>query len=92
VPEKTKVLAVCDGVIKNIGESDTLGNYIIYELDDSYEIIYGHLKKILVKENSHVKKNQVIALSGNTGLTTGPHLHYSIKYKHNFIDPINFIK
>lgn len=46
-----------------------------------YYIYYGHLSKILIEEGSHIKKGQEIALSGNTGRTTGPHLHIGVRIK-----------
>lgn len=46
-----------------------------------YYIFYGHLSKILIEEGSHIKKGQEIALSGNTGRTTGPHLHLGVRQK-----------
>jgi len=91
VPEKTEIKAVADGVIQTATSSKTFGNFIIQKTDNNYEIAYGHLNKILVKQNARVKKNQIIALSGQTGLATGPHLHFGIKYQDKFLDPIKFL-
>jgi murein DD-endopeptidase MepM/ murein hydrolase activator NlpD len=91
IPENTEVCAVADALVKHVGTSETLGNYIIYDIDDLYQVTYGHLKEILVKPNEEIKQKQIIALSGKTGFATGPHLHYSLKYKKKFIDPMNFI-
>lgn len=53
--------------------------------------MYAHLKKIYVKEKQEIKQKQKIALSGNTGTTTGPHLHYSIWYEGELIDPMGCV-
>lgn len=54
--------------------------------------VYGHLSKLLVKEGDLVKRGQVIALSGNTGRTSGPHLHWGIKIHNNYIDGNSLVK
>ncbi len=54
--------------------------------------VYGHLSKLLVKEGDMVKRGQVIALSGNTGRTSGPHLHWGIKIHGDYIDGNSLIK
>lgn len=53
--------------------------------------MYAHLKKINVKEGSKIKKGNIIALSGNTGYSTAPHLHYSIFKNDNLINPIKLV-
>lgn len=49
------------------------------------------MKEILVKEKENIKQNQVIGLVGHTGFASGPHLHYTIKYKNKLINPIGFV-
>lgn len=74
-----------------MGKSSGFGNFIVYKTDKGYQISCAHLKKVLVKKNSKIKQNQVIALSGKTGMATGPHLHFSIRLENNLLDPINFV-
>ena len=61
-----------------------------YETADGYEVMYAHLSQVLVKEGEKVRQGQWIARSGNTGLSTGPHLHYSVWKDGAFIDPLAF--
>ena len=53
--------------------------------------MYGHLAKSLVKEGQRVKRGDVVALVGSTGLSTGPHLHYMVKKNGQALDPTKFI-
>ena len=52
--------------------------------------MYAHMEKILVKKGQKVKRGDVIGYLGNTGLSTGPHLHYEVRKNDKPIDPINF--
>lgn len=69
------------------------GFYIVIRHTNGVETLYGHLSRFLVKSNEIVRSGQPIALSGNTGRSTGPHLHYEIRYMGRALDPekmINF--
>ena len=87
----TPIAAVADGVVTKSGWSDTYGNYIEFITGDGYEIKYAHLSKCLVKNGDTVMQGQIIAESGNTGLATGPHLHYSISDSVGYIDPSFYV-
>lgn len=89
--EGTKILAVSDGTVENVGNSSGFGNFIVYKTDEGYQIKCAHLKKIFVTKNERLKQNQVIALSGKSGMVTGPHLHFSIRFESELVDPINFV-
>ncbi|MEM1328792.1 MAG: TonB family protein, partial [Bacteroidota bacterium] len=81
VPLNTAVVATADGVLKTAVVSDEgFGNHIILEHADGYSTLYAHLGDLKIgKGDQKIKQGQVIALSGNTGLSTGPHLHYEIR-------------
>lgn len=88
VPTGTPVLAVGDGEVIISKYSKIAGNYI--EIKHNYQCItrYMHLKKILVKPGQKVKKGDQIALSGNTGRSTGPHLHFEIWINRRPVNPL----
>ena len=91
VAENTDALAVKSGVVTDVRTSQTLGNVVEYETKDGYTIMYAHLNEILVKEGQAVQQGQVIAKTGNTGLSTGPHIHYSIWRGDMLINPMQFV-
>lgn len=89
MPQGTPVLAASKGIIVKAEFNKTAGFYISLKNKNYYTTRYMHLKKILVKVGQKIKKGQKIGLSGNTGRTTGPHLHYEIWIDNHAINPIN---
>jgi murein DD-endopeptidase MepM/ murein hydrolase activator NlpD len=79
------------GRVVTVAFDSKMGNMV--KLDHGYgiETIYGHLAKPLVKEGQRVKRGDVVALVGSTGLSTGPHLHYMVKKNGQSLDPTKFI-
>ena len=75
-PIGTKVLAPGDGVVSLVINHRYAGKYIVIDYGSKYRTRFLHLSKALVKKGQQVTRGQVIALTGNTGRTTGPHLHY----------------
>lgn len=63
------------------------GFYVVVRHDNGMETVYGHLSRFLVKQNQHVRSGQPIALSGNTGRSTGPHLHFETRFMGMAINP-----
>jgi murein DD-endopeptidase MepM/ murein hydrolase activator NlpD len=90
-PIGTPVKAPADGIVLKIGEDRLLGLTLTLAHGSKYETYYGHLKEILVKEGQVVKKGDIIALSGNSGISTGPHLHYEIRYLGKNVNPENYL-
>ena len=78
VPVGTDVLAVADGKIENASWGKSYGTALVQKLDSGW-FIYAHLSATLVKPGDKVKAGQVIAKSGNTGNSTGPHLHAELR-------------
>lgn len=91
VPENTEVVSCGSGKIVKAGYNRTNGNFIIIDHGNKYKSYYGHLSQLLVKKNDEVKKGQAIGLSGNTGMSTGPHLHFQITLDGKTIDPLTII-
>ncbi|HSE57870.1 MAG TPA: M23 family metallopeptidase [Nitrospiraceae bacterium] len=85
------IQAPAAGRVTMTGHDAKMGNVV--RLDHGYgvETVYGHLAKALVKEGQRVKRGDVIALVGSTGLSTGPHLHYMVKVNGQAIDPNKYI-
>ena len=77
-PVGTQVVAPSDGIVTKVSYSRSTGYYLSIRHRGAYSTVYMHLSKILVKQGQRVKMGSVIARSGNTGLSTGPHLHYEL--------------
>lgn len=75
----TPVIAPADGIVDKTGYSRSSGYYVVLRHRGAYSTVYMHLSKILVKQGQRVKMGGRIAKSGNTGLSTGPHLHYELR-------------
>ncbi|RAZ51464.1 peptidoglycan DD-metalloendopeptidase family protein [Campylobacter hyointestinalis] len=90
----TPIYAPADGVIEFAGYNNSgFGYLVIIEHNFGFKTRFAHMsRKDVVKEGDFVKKGDLIGYSGNTGLSTGPHLHYEIRFIQRPLDPINFIK
>ena len=84
----TPVLATADGIVDFALFDSTYGNMVIIKHNDSTSTIYGHNDTLLVEIGEAVSAGSRIALSGNTGKSTAPHLHYEIRIKNNPINPL----
>jgi murein DD-endopeptidase MepM/ murein hydrolase activator NlpD len=87
----TKVFSPADGVVIYAGNKKYYGNFLHIRHGLGFSTAYGHLNHISVRNGEYVKKGDLIALSGNSGRSTGPHLHYEIRYLGKWIDPIYFL-
>ena len=85
----TPILAPADGVVDTARYSKSAGYYIVLRHRGSYSTVYMHLSKLNVKPGQRVKIGSVIARSGNTGLSTGPHLHYELRINNK---PVNAMR
>lgn len=91
VPEGTAVFATADGVVKSLSEKNsTHGKAITIDHGNGYETSYSHLLDIRVKKGSQVKRGDIIASSGNSGLSFVPHLHYEVIYRDTRVDPVHY--
>lgn len=90
VSEGTNVYACEDGKVITATNSKTAGNWVVIDHGNGYVSKYMHNSKLEVSAGDTVKKGQIIAKSGNTGNSTGPHVHFQIEYNKKAVDPMNF--
>jgi LysM repeat protein len=89
-PVGTPILAAAAGeiiVARQGGWNGGYGNYIVISHDNGTQTVYGHLSHVLVSDGQRVVQGQVIGLSGNTGNSTGPHLHFEVRGAKNPLGP-----
>lgn len=90
-PEGTPVKPVLSGKIVYSGYNGGYGNCVIVEHENGIQTIYAHNSKNLVKAGDTVTRETVIALSGSTGRTTGPHLHFEVRHNGKAVNPLAMI-
>ncbi len=86
------IRATADGVVYRVGYQRGLGRYVKIKHKHGYLTVYGHLRKYIVKRGERVHKGDIIGYLGNTGRSTGPHLHYEIRYWGRPLNPLKFIR
>jgi murein DD-endopeptidase MepM/ murein hydrolase activator NlpD len=89
----TPIYATADGAVEYSGfhKKSGYGNLIIINHNFGFKSYYGHLNKNKVRSGRLVKKGQLIGYSGNTGISTGPHLHYEVRYLFKPLNPVRFL-
>lgn len=91
VPTGTAVFASCGGTVARAGWGSGYGYCVYINHEDGRQTRYGHLSKVLVKVGQTVKQGERIALSGNTGVSTGPHLHFEILINGSQVNPLKYL-
>ena len=91
VPEGSKVKASGGGVVQRAGTDSAYGQFVLLQHPSGYQSMYGHLSRSLVARGDTVAAGQVIALSGNTGRSTAPHLHFEVRLRGRSIDPSKLV-
>ena len=85
------VYSTGDGVVESVKfEFFGYGNQVVIDHGFGYKTRYAHLKTVNVVEGMKVKRGECIGLSGNSGRSSGPHLHYEVMYKGNYVNPANY--
>lgn len=92
VPRNTPVMVTADGVVAEARYDPVYGNYVLVEHGNGFSTLYAHNSRLCVTKNQKVKKNEVIAFTGNTGASTAPHLHYELRKRNVPIDPQPFLR
>ena len=88
VPEGTAVKAAHDGTVETAENSKSYGLFVIIK-NGNIETLYAHNSSLCVKKGERIKKGETIAYSGNTGYSTGPHVHFEITENNQKINPLN---
>lgn len=87
----TRVYASKTGRVTFAARKGGFGKTVVIQHDDDFTTWYGHLSRIIVSTGDIVRQGQVIGLSGNTGISTGPHLHFEIRYKGRSENPVRHL-
>jgi murein DD-endopeptidase MepM/ murein hydrolase activator NlpD len=89
MPEGTELHSIGEGVVERIVDygKENIGQGIIVKMEDGTRAIYGHMSEIDVKPGQHVGTGDLLGLSGNTGHSTGPHLHLGLWKDGEYVDP-----
>lgn len=90
-PVGTPIKATLDGRIATTGYSAVYGNYVIITHDGGYQSLYAHMHRIQVKRGQWVTQGGILGLVGNTGYSTGPHLHFSVYRNGKMVNPASLL-
>ena len=85
------IKATADGIVIYAGWANTFGNLVTIRHGMGYMTLYAHASRVLVKKGESVKKGQIIAQIGSSGLSTGPHIHYEINRWGKSVNPISYL-
>jgi len=86
------VRATADGVVERAGWWGSWGKVVVIRHTRELKTLYAHLDKVYVRKGQKVYRGEIIGTLGNTGRSTGPHLHYGIMYKGKWINPLKFME
>jgi murein DD-endopeptidase MepM/ murein hydrolase activator NlpD len=92
IPTGSYIRAAGAGRVKEVGENPTYGKFVRLDHENGYETMYAHASETSVAQGEEVRKNEVIALSGDTGDSTGPHLHFEILLEGETVDPLELVR
>jgi murein DD-endopeptidase MepM/ murein hydrolase activator NlpD len=92
IAEGSYVRASGSGLVTEAGEDEVYGKFVRLRHGDGYETVYGHASELFVAADEEVSRHQVIALSGNTGRSTAPHLHFEVWKDGEAIDPRELVE
>jgi len=92
VPLGTPVRASGGGSVTAAGYDADYGLFVLLRHPSGYETMYGHMSRLVAAEGDDVQAGQVIGLSGNSGRSTAPHLHFEIRHDNKSVDPLDLVK
>src|SRR5688572_19200841 len=92
VASDSYIRAAGGGTVIDIGDDAVYGRFVVIDHGDGYSTLYGHASLHLVTLGQTVRERQVIALSGSTGRSTGPHLHFEVLVDGEYVDPLSVVE
>ena len=92
VASDSYIRAAGAGTVSDVGEDAVYGRFVVIDHGDGYSTLYGHASSTFVSLGQRVRERQVIALSGSTGRSTGPHLHFEILVDGEPVDPLTMVE
>lgn len=91
-PYGTGIYPACEGTVSSTGYNSTYGNFVIVKHYGGYKTLYGHMQTVLCVAGQNVSTNTCIGKVGSTGMSTGPHLHFTVFKYDKTINPLSVIK
>lgn len=92
VAQNSYIRAAGDGTVRVAGVDEVYGQYVVIDHGSRLESVYGHANRIFVTAGERVQRGEVIALSGSTGRSAAPHLHFEIRVDGKAVDPFGFVR
>jgi len=92
VASGTYIRAAGGGSVVDVGDDAVYGRFVVIDHGDGYATLYGHASDTFVTLGQSVRERQVIALSGSTGRSTGPHLHFEVLLEGDPVDPLTVVE
>jgi murein DD-endopeptidase MepM/ murein hydrolase activator NlpD len=92
VPVGSVVRASAGGSVADAGEDPQYGNFVLLQHASGYQTMYGHLSRVVVAKGDSVEPGAVLGLTGNSGRSTAPHLHFEVRHDGQSVDPLSLVK
>lgn len=91
-PFGNKIVATADGAVTFAGPRFGYGNAVIIDHRFGMSTLFGHMSRIVVRSGQHVRRGDILGYIGNTGRSTGPHLHYEVRLNDHPLNPMQFLR
>ncbi len=92
MPADSYIRAAGSGTVRDAGVDEVYGRYVLIDHGGGLESMYGHASRVFVVPGDRVEQNEVIALSGSTGRSTAPHLHFEVRRDGEAVDPLAYVR
>jgi murein DD-endopeptidase MepM/ murein hydrolase activator NlpD len=92
VPKNSYIRAAGAGMVRAAGVDDVYGQYVVLDHGAGLETVYGHASRLLVTAGDQVRRGDTIALTGSTGRSTAPHLHFEVRVSGRAVDPLTYVR